>query len=51
MDIERGAPLGVIHDLVGQGQRRIIAEQSGPVLYHVTSLAITEGEPLVGIAV
>jgi uncharacterized protein len=49
--VERGATLGVIHDLVGPGKRVIVAEQSGPVLYHVTSLAITEGEPLVGIAV
>ena len=49
--VERGAPLGVIHDLVGQKRRRILAEHSGPVLYHVTSLAISEGEPLAGIAV
>jgi uncharacterized protein len=49
--VERGAPLGTIHDLVGDGRRDIVAEQSGPVLYHVTSLAITKGEPLVGIAV
>jgi uncharacterized protein len=49
--IERGTPLGVIHDLVGPGKRMIVAEHAGPVLYHVTSLAISEGEPLVGIAV
>ena len=47
----RGAALGVIYDLVGRWERSIVAEHSGPVLYHVTSLAITEGEPLVGIAV
>ncbi len=49
--IERGAPLGVIQDLLGEEKRTIVAEHSGPVLYHVTSLAITAGEPLVGIAV
>jgi predicted deacylase len=49
--VKRGAALGVIYDLVGQWERRIEAEHSGPVLYHVTSLAITEGEPLVGIAI
>jgi uncharacterized protein len=49
--IERGAPLGVIYDLAGSGEHRITAEHSGPVLYHVTSLAISVGEPLVGIAI
>ena len=48
---KRGATLGVIYDIVGRWERGIVAEHSGPVLYHVTSLAITEGEPLVGIAV
>jgi uncharacterized protein len=49
--VERGAPLGVIYDLVGPGEHPITAEHSGPVLYHVTSLAISVGEPLVGIAI
>jgi len=49
--VERGATLGVIHDLVGSGQRTILADHAGPVLYHVTSLAISEGEPLVGVAI
>ena len=49
--VERGASVGVIHDLVGPGKRTILAEHSGPILYHVTSLAISEGEPLVGIAI
>jgi predicted deacylase len=49
--VREGAPLGVIHDLAGQGKHEILAEHSGPVLYHVTSLAISAGEPLVGIAV
>jgi predicted deacylase len=49
--VARGATLGTITDLLGQEKRTIIAEHAGPVLYHVTSLAITEGEPLVGIAV
>ena len=50
-NVERGAAVGVIHDLVGTGKRTIAAEHSGPILYHVTSLAISEGEPLVGIAI
>ena len=49
--VERGANLGVIYDLVGVGEHRITAEVSGPVIYHVTSLAISVGEPLVGIAI
>jgi uncharacterized protein len=49
--VERGAAVGIIHDLVGLGKRTILAEHSGPILYHVTSLAISEGEPLVGIAI
>ncbi len=48
--VERGAPLGVICDLAGAGEHRITAEVSGPVIYHVTSLAISVGEPLVGVA-
>jgi predicted deacylase len=50
-NVERGAAVGTIHDLVGSGKRTILAEHSGPILYHVTSLAISEGEPLVGIAI
>lgn len=50
-EVERGATVGVIHNLVGPGKRTILAEHSGPILYHVTSLAISEGEPLVGIAI
>jgi predicted deacylase len=49
--VERGATVGIIHDLIGAGKRTIVAEHSGPVLYHVTSLAISEGEPLLGIAI
>jgi uncharacterized protein len=49
--VERGQPLGVIYDLAGPGEHRIAAEVSGPVIYHVTSLAISVGEPLVGIAI
>lgn len=49
--VRRGDVLGTIHDLIGRWERAIVAEETGPVLYHVTSLAITEGEPLVGIAV
>jgi hypothetical protein len=48
--VEKGAPLGTIYDLVGPGEHKIVAEVGGPVIYHVTSLAITKGEPLVGVA-
>jgi uncharacterized protein len=48
--VEKGQPLGVIYDLVGAGEHRITSEVSGPVIYHVTSLAISVGEPLVGVA-
>ncbi|HKX10452.1 MAG TPA: succinylglutamate desuccinylase/aspartoacylase family protein [Stellaceae bacterium] len=48
--VEKGQPLGVIYDLVGPGEHRITSEVSGPVIYHVTSLAISVGEPLVGVA-
>ncbi|HEX3498869.1 MAG TPA: succinylglutamate desuccinylase/aspartoacylase family protein [Stellaceae bacterium] len=50
-NVERGAAVGVIYDLLGATKRTIVAEHSGPILYHVTSLAISEGEPLVGIAI
>jgi uncharacterized protein len=49
--VERGAPVGTIHDLVGRWERPIVAEHAGPVLFHSTSLAVSEGEALVGIAV
>jgi uncharacterized protein len=48
--VEKGQPLGVIYDLAGPGEHLIAAEFSGPVIYHVTSLAISVGEPLVGVA-
>jgi uncharacterized protein len=43
--------IGVIHDLAGPGKREIRTEQGGRVLYHSTSLAISQGEALVGIGV
>ena len=49
--VEKGQQIGVIHDLVGPGEHRIMADYSGPVIYHVTSLAISVGEPLVGIGI
>ena len=48
--VDSGQPLGVIYDLAGSGEHRISAEVSGPVIYNVTSLAISVGEPLVGVA-
>lgn len=51
MDVEKGARVGVIADLVGQWEKPILAEHSGPVLYNLTSLAVSKGQALIGIAV
>ena len=49
--IKPGDRLGTVRDLVGKDVRTITAEREGMVLYHSTSLAISAGEALVGIAV
>lgn len=49
--VEKGARVGVIADLVGRWETPILAEHAGPVLYNVTSLAVSKGQALIGIAV
>ena len=50
-EVKPGDRLGTLHDLSGEGKRDILAERGGMVLYHSTSLAISQGEALVGIKV
>lgn len=47
--VEKGQAVGEIRDLTGILQERFTAPQSGVVLFHVSSLAINEGDPLLGI--
>jgi predicted deacylase len=49
--VKPGDRLGTLHDLSGDGKRDILAERDGMILYHSTSLAISQGEALVGIKV
>lgn len=49
--VEKGQRVGVIGDLLGQWEKPILAEHSGPVLYNLTSLAVSKGQALIGIAV
>ncbi len=47
--VREGQEIGVLSDLHGTVLRRVVAPQDGVVLFAVESLAITEGDPLVGI--
>ena len=47
--VHEGQEVGVLSDLHGTVLRRAQAPQDGVVLFAVESLAITEGDPLVGI--
>lgn len=49
--VTRGDRVGIIFDLIGQWEKPILAEHSGTVLYHLTSLAVNAGQALIGIAV
>ncbi len=49
--VEKGQRVGVIADLIGRWEKPIPAEHSGPVLYNLTSLAVSQGQALIGIAV
>ena len=49
--VSKGERVGVIRDLVGEWEKPILADHSGPVLYHLTSLAVSKGQALIGIAV
>jgi uncharacterized protein len=51
MTVEKGSRVGVVADLVGRWEKPILAEHSGPVLYNLTSLAVSKGQALIGIAV
>lgn len=47
--VEAGERLGVVRDLLGEVIQDVAAPVSGTVLYYVASLAINEGDPLVGV--
>lgn len=49
--VEKGQRVGVIADLIGEWEKPMLAEHSGPVLYNVTSLAVSQGQAMIGIAV
>jgi predicted deacylase len=49
--VKPGDLLGTLYDLGGKWERKIEIEREGMILYHSTSLAISQGEALVGIAV
>jgi predicted deacylase len=51
MPVEIGTRLGTLYELTGAGERAVLAETAGFVLYHSTSLAISAGEALVGVAI
>ena len=47
--VAAGAPLGTLTDLLGEPLAEVIAPCAGMVLYHMTALAVREGEPLVNL--
>ena len=47
--VDAGRPLGTVTDLLGNVRQRPVAAVDGVVMFAVTSLAINEGDPLVGI--
>lgn len=49
-EVRKGDRVGVVADLIGRWEMPIHAEHSGPVLYHLTSLAVNKGQALIGIA-
>lgn len=49
--VRAGEKVGEIRDFFGHTQREYFAEQTGVVLYVVTSLAITTGDPLLALGV
>ncbi len=49
--VKPGDLLGTMYDLAGKWERKITSERDGMILYHSTSLAISQGEALVGIMV
>jgi len=49
--VEAGQPIGVIKDYFGESLAEYRAPGAGAVLFLVTSLAINEGDPLMGVGV
>ncbi|MEQ8425207.1 MAG: hypothetical protein RIA63_10895, partial [Cyclobacteriaceae bacterium] len=49
--VKKGEKLGEIRDFFGKVLSEYKAEEDGVLLYLVTSLAITEGDPLTAIGV
>ncbi|MFC4640164.1 succinylglutamate desuccinylase/aspartoacylase family protein [Deinococcus hohokamensis] len=49
--VARGQPLGTLRALDGRDLQTFHAQDSGTVLFLVTSLAMNEGDPLIGIGV
>jgi predicted deacylase len=49
--VKPGDLLGTMYDLAGKWERKITSEREGMILYYSTSLAISQGEALVGIRV
>ena len=50
-EVRKGDRVGTVADLIGRWEKPILAEHSGPVLYHLTSLAVNKSQALIGIAV
>lgn len=50
-DVVKGQRVGMIRDLIGEWEKPVLAEHTGPVLYNLTSLAVNKGQALIGIAV
>lgn len=50
-EVKKGDRVGTVADLIGRWETPILAEHSGPVLYHLTSLAVNKGQALIGIAI
>ncbi len=49
--VPEGDQIGTMRGLASEWERPIMAEHSGTVLYKMTSLGVTGGKPLIGIAV
>ena len=49
--VKKGEKVGEIRDFFGNVLRQYRAEEDGLILYLVTSLAITPGDPLLAIGV
>jgi hypothetical protein len=49
--VSEGALLGTLTDLLGEEIARVTAPIDGRVLYHMTSLAVVQGNPLVNLVV